>query len=155
MKLSVSLLLLDLEQLAGLLRRVTSSSQGCTQTQKNAHRTQTPNIYVRSRIKTQDHSVRAREDSSCRRILGYRKSYLFIFSTHFWHSYAGGKLKHAYTGIFFCKVPVHKVWHTLVCGVDGTLESSVFLQGNPPGMHALSMQIYANCNVLAKQSVCT
>jgi hypothetical protein len=34
--------------------------------------THTPNIHGRSEIRTHDHSVRAREDSSCPRPLGYR-----------------------------------------------------------------------------------
>jgi hypothetical protein len=74
MKLSVSLLLLDLGQSVGLLGRVISSSQGLylTQTQKNAHTTQTLNIHAVNRIRTHGLGVRASEDRSCPRPLGYR-----------------------------------------------------------------------------------
>jgi hypothetical protein len=49
------LLFLDFRQTVGLLRRVISSSQGlstCTQTQKNAHYTQTLNTHASERAKT-------------------------------------------------------------------------------------------------------
>jgi hypothetical protein len=74
MKLSVSLQLLDLGQSVGLLGRVISSSQDstCTQTQKNAHKTQTLNIHVLSVIRAHGPGVRASENSLCLRPLGYR-----------------------------------------------------------------------------------
>jgi hypothetical protein len=74
MKLSVSFQLIDLGQSVGHLGRVISSSQGlstCTQTQKNAHTTQTLNIHALSGIRTHCPGGRASEDSSCLRPLGY------------------------------------------------------------------------------------
>jgi hypothetical protein len=59
--------LLIYSQLAGLLGRVISSSQGLyLNTGQHKHRinTHTPNIRALSRIRTHDHSVRANEDSS-------------------------------------------------------------------------------------------
>jgi hypothetical protein len=40
--------------------------------QRQNKRTHTPNMHARSGIQTHDHSVRASEDSSCFRPLGYR-----------------------------------------------------------------------------------
>jgi hypothetical protein len=73
MKFSISLQLLDLGQLVGLLWRMISSSQGLylyTNTEK--HTTQTLNIHALSGIQTHGPGVRASEDNSCRRPLGYR-----------------------------------------------------------------------------------
>jgi hypothetical protein len=58
-----------------LLRRVTGPSQGLyLNTGQHKHRinAHTPNSHVLSGIRTYDHSVRASEDSSCLRPLGYR-----------------------------------------------------------------------------------
>jgi hypothetical protein len=73
MKLSVSLQLLDLGQSVGLLERVISSSQGLylyTNTEKRTHNTNT--IHSLIGIRTHGPNVRASEDSSCLRPLGYR-----------------------------------------------------------------------------------
>jgi hypothetical protein len=69
MKLSVSLQLLDLGQLDGWSACRKAST--CAQTQKNAHTTQTLNIYALSGIQTHGPSARPREDNSCLRPLGY------------------------------------------------------------------------------------
>jgi uncharacterized protein YccT (UPF0319 family) len=53
-------------------RTVGRKASTYTQTQKNAHTTQTLNIHAQSEIRTHDHSVRAREDGSCLRPLGNR-----------------------------------------------------------------------------------
>jgi hypothetical protein len=58
-----------------LLGRVISSSQGLhlyTNTEKCTHTTQTLNMYSLSGIRTHGPGVRASEDSSCFRPLGYR-----------------------------------------------------------------------------------
>jgi hypothetical protein len=73
MKLSVSLQLLDLGQSVGLLGRVVSSSQGLnlyTNTEKRTHNA--INIHALSGIRNHGPGVRASEDSSCPRPLGYR-----------------------------------------------------------------------------------
>jgi hypothetical protein len=61
-------------QTVGLLGRVISSSKGLYlntgQHKQNKH-IRTPNIHALSRIRTHDPSVRASEDSSCLRPLGY------------------------------------------------------------------------------------
>jgi hypothetical protein len=63
-------------QSVGLLGRVINSSQGLyLNTGQHKHRikhTYTPNIHALSRIRTHNHSVRANEDSSCLKPLGYR-----------------------------------------------------------------------------------
>jgi hypothetical protein len=61
---------LDHSQTAGLLERVISSSQGLyLNTEKRAH---TSNIHALSGIRTHDPGLRASEDSTCLRQLGYR-----------------------------------------------------------------------------------
>jgi hypothetical protein len=63
MKHSVSLQLLDLGQSVGLLGQVISSrrkASSCTQTQRNAHTTQTLNIHAQSGIRTHGPGVRAK-----------------------------------------------------------------------------------------------
>jgi hypothetical protein len=72
MKLSDSLQLLDLGQSVELLGRVISSSQGLylyTNTAKRIHKTL--NIHAQSGIRTYGPGVRANEESSCLRPLGY------------------------------------------------------------------------------------
>jgi hypothetical protein len=72
MKFSVSLQLVDLGQSVGLLGRVISSSQGlCLYTNRKTHTTQTLKIHALSGIPTHGPGVRASEDSSCLRPLGY------------------------------------------------------------------------------------
>jgi hypothetical protein len=62
-------------QSVGLLGRVIGSSQGLyLNTGQQEHRkthTHTPNIHALSGIRTHDHGLRASEDSSCLRPLGY------------------------------------------------------------------------------------
>jgi hypothetical protein len=84
MKLSVSLKLLDLGQSVGLLGRVMSSSQGlCLYTSTENSTTQALNIHALCGILTHGPGVRASEDGSCLRPLGYRDRpknvYLFQF----------------------------------------------------------------------------
>jgi hypothetical protein len=51
-----------------------------TQTQNKRTHTHTPNNHALSGIRTHDYSVRASEDSSCLRQLGYRdRPFLFLF----------------------------------------------------------------------------
>jgi hypothetical protein len=50
------------------------------QTQKNAHTTQTVNINVQSGIRTHGPGVRASEDSSCLRPLGYRDRGFYVIA---------------------------------------------------------------------------
>jgi hypothetical protein len=68
MKLSVSLLLLDLGQSVGLLDGWSRhKASTCTQTQKNSHTTQSVNIHALSGIRTHGPGVRASENSSYHR----------------------------------------------------------------------------------------
>jgi hypothetical protein len=72
MKLSISLQLLDLGQsdsLDGWWAHPKASTY--TQTQKNAHTTQTLNIHALRGIRTHSPSICTNEDSSCLRLLGY------------------------------------------------------------------------------------
>jgi hypothetical protein len=69
-------------QTVGLLGRVISPSQGLyLHTGQHKHRINAhTNIHASSRIRTYDPSVRASEDSSCLRPLGYRgRHFFFIF----------------------------------------------------------------------------
>jgi hypothetical protein len=82
MKLSVSLQLLDLGQSVGLLGRVISSSQSLyLYTNKNAHTTQTLNMHALSVIRNHGPGVRASEDSSFLRPLGYRDRQFYLYLT--------------------------------------------------------------------------
>jgi hypothetical protein len=74
MKLSVPLQLLDLGKSVGLLGREISSSQGLYLYSNRKKRTHKPtlNIHALSGIGTDGLGVRASEDSSCLRPLGYR-----------------------------------------------------------------------------------
>jgi hypothetical protein len=57
---------LDFTQLVELLRRLSGPSQDHLNTEQRKHIiTHTPNIHALSGIRTPDHSVRTREDSSC------------------------------------------------------------------------------------------
>jgi hypothetical protein len=69
-------------QSIGLLGRVIGPSQGLyLNTDQHEHRmnTHTPNINVRNRIRNHDHGVRASEDSSDFRPLGYRDRHQTCF----------------------------------------------------------------------------
>jgi hypothetical protein len=83
MKFSVSLQLLDLEQSVGLLGRWSARRKAstCTQTQKNAHTTQTLHIHAQSGIRTRGLGVCSSEDSLCLRPLGYRNGRLACIVT--------------------------------------------------------------------------
>jgi hypothetical protein len=81
MNLSVSFQLLYLGQTVGLLGRVISSSQGLylyTNTE-NVHTTQALNIHAQSGIQNHGPGVRASEDSSCLRPLGYRDRQIVVY----------------------------------------------------------------------------
>jgi hypothetical protein len=68
-------------QSVGLLGRVICPLQGFyLNTGQHKHRinTHTPNIHALSGIGTHEHSVRASEDSSCLRPLGYRDRSIYV-----------------------------------------------------------------------------